>query len=290
MEASLASDQAGPGSQGDLTTRVFSAAVLGPVALAAVLWGGLPLALLVALVAVIAFWEWTAIGNAFEPAWARIAALACLALGLLGLAILRSDWIILTAGAAVLAVLGGLRWPSLRWMGLGLAYVAIPCAGFLLLRQPEPFGLYAILFLVVVVWATDIAAYFGGRAMGGPKLWPRVSPKKTWSGALTGLVAAIAAGGITVGMTKAGDYRAGLLLAAPLSIAAQAGDLFESAIKRKFGVKDSGSIIPGHGGVLDRVDGLFGAAALAWLLALAGFGGGILLLPGSVVRVAGSVS
>jgi phosphatidate cytidylyltransferase len=284
----LGSDQARPSGQSDLTTRVISAAVLAPIALAAVVWGGLPFAALVALVAVIAFWEWTAIGNAHDPAWARIAALACLVVGLVGLSTFRSDWIILTAAAAVLAILGGVRWPSLRWMGLGLAYVAIPCAGFLLLRQAEPFGLYAILFLFVVVWATDTAAYFGGRALGGPKLWPRVSPKKTWSGALTGLVAAIAAGGITVGLTKAGDYRAGLLLAAPLSIAAQAGDLFESAVKRKFGVKDSGSIIPGHGGVLDRVDGLFGAAALAWLLAVAGLGGSILLLPGSVVRLEGA--
>jgi phosphatidate cytidylyltransferase len=260
------------------------------VALAAVILGGLPLAALVALVAAIAFWEWTAIGDARQPAWARAIAVVCLVVGLLGLGAFRPDWVILIAGAAVLAILAGLRLHSLRWMGLGLAYVAVPCAGFLLLRDAEPFGLYAILFVVVVVWATDIAAYFGGRALGGPKLWPRVSPKKTWSGALTGLVAAVAAGGIVAGLTKAGDYRAGLLLAVPLSIAAQAGDLFESAVKRKFDVKDSGTIIPGHGGVLDRVDGLFGAAALAWLLAVMGLGGGILLLPGSVVRVAESAS
>jgi len=284
----LASDPIRPSGQSDLLTRIISAAVLAPIAVVAVIVGGLPLTALVALVAAIAFWEWTAIGNASDPMWARVLALACLVVGLFGLATLRSDWVILIAAAAVLAVLAGTRMPPLRWMGLGLVYVAVPCAGFLLLRDAEPFGLYAILFLVVVVWATDIAAYFGGRALGGPKLWPAVSPKKTWSGALTGLAAAIAAGGITIGLTKAGDYRAGLLLAAPLSIAAQAGDLFESAVKRKFGVKDSGSIIPGHGGVLDRVDGLFGAAALAWLLAVAGLGGGILLLPGTVVRVAES--
>lgn len=286
----MAPDQARPAGQSDLLTRVISAAILAPIALAAVIFGGLALAALVALVAAIAFWEWTAIGNASKPAWARVVALACLVVGLLGLATFGSEWVIVTAGAAVLAVLAGLRLPSLRWMGLGLVYVAVPCAGFLLLRSAEPFGLYAIIFLVIVVWATDIAAYFGGRALGGPKLWPRVSPKKTWSGALTGLVVGIAAGGITVGLTKTGDYRAGLVLAAPLSIAAQAGDLFESAVKRKFGVKDSGSIIPGHGGVLDRVDGLFGAAALAWLLAVAGLGGGILSLPANMVRVAESAS
>jgi phosphatidate cytidylyltransferase len=126
--------------------------------------------------------------------------------------------------------------------------------------------------------------------LGGPKLWPKVSPKKTWSGALTGLAAGVAAGGIAIGLTKVGDVRFGMALAVPLSIAAQAGDLFESAIKRRFGVKDSGHIIPGHGGVLDRVDGLLGAAAVAWLIAVAGLGGQILSLPGQFVRISGGAS
>lgn len=286
----MASDRTQASGKSELLTRIISAAILAPVALAAVVLGGLPLAALVTLVAAIAFWEWTAIGNAKEPTWARAAGLFCLVAGLLGLAVSGTTWIVLTAAAAVLAVLAGLKEPALRWMGLGLAYVAIPCAGFLLLRQAEPFGLAAVVFILVVVWATDIAAYFGGRALGGPKLWPKVSPKKTWSGALTGLVAAVAAGGITVGLTKAGDFRAGLLLAAPLSIAAQAGDLFESAVKRRFDVKDSGTIIPGHGGVLDRVDGLFGAAALAWLLAAAGLGGATLSLPARIVPMSGGIS
>ena len=95
--------------------------------------------------------------------------------------------------------------PSLRWLSRGMAYVAVPCAAFIVLRQAEPFGWAAILYILVVVWATDIAAYFGGRAMGGPKLWPRVSPKKTWSGALSGLVAAVVRGGLTVALTGAGD-------------------------------------------------------------------------------------
>ena len=127
-------------------------------------------------------------------------------------------------------------------------------------------------------------------AIGGPKLWPRVSPKKTWSGALAGLIVAVMAGGVTIGLTGAGYVLTGLLLAMPLSIAAQAGDLFESSMKRRFGVKDSGTIIPGHGGVLDRVDGLFGAAALAWLIAVLGLGGVTLTLPGSVIPITGSGS
>ncbi len=283
----MASDGAGVAGRGELRTRVVSAAILAPVALAAVIYGGLPFAALVTLVAAIAFWEWTAIGKADDPAWPRATALLCLVVGLIGLAALGPDWIMLVAAAAVLAIVAGLHRPMFRWIGLGLVYVAVPCASFIVLRQSEPFGWAAILFILCVVWATDIAAYFGGRAFGGPKLWPRVSPKKTWSGALTGLVAAVLVGGLVVWLTRAGYPRTGLFLAAPLSIAAQAGDLFESAMKRRFGVKDSGSIIPGHGGVLDRVDGLFGAAALAWLIAVLGLGGITLALPGSVVPIAG---
>jgi phosphatidate cytidylyltransferase len=212
--------------------------VLAPVALTAVILGGLPFAAFVVLVGAIGFWEWIAIVRAAEPASAR-----------------------------------------LNWMGLGIPYVAIPCAAFILLRQAEPAGWIAIVFILAVVWATDVAAFFGGRSFGGPKLWPRVSPKKTWSGALSGLFAAMAAGGLTAMLTRAGHPAAGMAIAIPLSIAAQAGDLLESSLKRKFDVKDSGRIIPGHGGVLDRVDGLFGAAPLAWLIAALGLGGNILVLP-----------
>lgn len=288
-EASLASDDAQPAAKSELLTRIVSAVVLAPVALAAVMFGSIPLALLVSVVAAIAFWEWTAIGRAEEPSWARSIGALCLVAGLLGVTAFGTNAILLIATAGVLAGLAGLRDPRLRWMGLGLAYVAVPCAGFLLLRQSEPFGLAAVLFILIVVWATDVAAYFGGRAFGGPRLWPAVSPKKTWSGALSGLAAAALAGAATVSLAGAGDFRTGLLLALPLSIAAQAGDLFESAVKRRFGVKDSGRIIPGHGGVLDRVDGLFGAAALAWLLAVLGLGGSTLSLPGAFVPIGGSV-
>lgn len=279
----MASEQARPAGQSELRTRVVSAAILAPVALITVILGGLPFAALVTLVAAIAFWEWTMIGKADDPSWPRMIGLGCLVAGLLALAVIGAHWaIVLIAVPTVLALAAGLRQPALRWIGLGLAYVAVPCAGFIVLREAEPFGWAAILFILIVVWATDIAAYFGGRALGGPKLWARISPKKTWSGALTGLAAAIVAGGLTAWLTKAGDVRSGLALAVPLSIAAQAGDLFESAVKRRFGVKDSGAIIPGHGGVLDRVDGLFGAAALAWLIAALGVGGGTLSLPASV--------
>ena len=185
----------------------------------------------------------------------------------------------------LVAAIGFWEWTTIvggriAWMALGVVYLAVPAAGLILFRQAmPPAGWASILFLLAVVWATDIAAYFAGRGIGGPKLWPRVSPKKTWSGALGGLAAALIAGGVIAALTGAGGFWLGVVLAAPLSIAAQAGDLFESAVKRRFGVKDSGTIIPGHGGVLDRVDGILGAAALALLVAALGLGGGIFVFP-----------
>jgi phosphatidate cytidylyltransferase len=181
----------------------------------------------------------------------------------------------------------GSRTQRTGWSAVGLVYVLLPAAALLSLRQTEPSGWAAILFVLIVVWATDTAAYFGGRSIGGPKLWPKVSPKKTWSGAICGFVVAMLAGGAAAALTSGGDFRTGALLAAPLSIAAQAGDLLESAVKRHFGVKDSGSIIPGHGGVLDRVDGLFGAAVIAWLIAALKLGGSILVLPAHSAAAAG---
>jgi phosphatidate cytidylyltransferase len=287
-EESLASEEIARTDQGELRTRIISAAVLAPVALAAELAGGPAFAALIAIIAALAFWEWTGItgGDAFRRA--RIGALVCLIAGLAALSIGATDWAIgLMALPGFLALAAGFLHASLLWLGFGMAYVAAPSAGLIVLRETEPFGWAAVLFVLFVVWATDIGAYFGGRALGGPKLWPRVSPKKTWSGALSGLAAGIAAGGATLWLTGTGRASVGLILAAPLSIASQAGDLLESGVKRHFGVKDSGRVIPGHGGVLDRVDGLFAAAALAWLIAGVGLGGDILVLPFDIVDASG---
>jgi phosphatidate cytidylyltransferase len=284
-------DQAVSAARSELRTRIVSAIVLAPVGLAAMILGGLPFALLVTVVAAIAFWEWTGISGAVEPLWLRAGCAVCLAAGLVALAFARTDLAIaLIGGPALLTLIAGYRYRSCLWTGLGLFYVAIPCAACIVLRQAEPHGWAAILYLLIVVWATDIAAYFGGRGLGGPKLWPRVSPKKTWSGALSGLAAAIVAGGLVAWLTGAGDIRTGLVLAAPLSVASQAGDLLESALKRRFGVKDSGRIIPGHGGVLDRMDGLFAAAALAWLIAGLGLGGDLLAPPGGIAAASQGAS
>jgi phosphatidate cytidylyltransferase len=148
------------------------------------------------------------------------------------------------------------------WAAAGFLYAAAAQVASLLVRLDQAKGLSALILVLLVVWATDIGGYFAGRAIGGPKLWPRVSPKKTWAGAIGGFVASLL---VAIGFSASdlGKTLPLLILAAMLSVAAQLGDLFESAIKRRFGVKDSGHIIPGHGGVMDRLDGFVAAIVLA---------------------------
>jgi phosphatidate cytidylyltransferase len=156
-----------------------------------------------------------------------------------------------------------------RWLAAGVPYVGIGCIALIGLRGDGQAGLANVLFLVAIVWASDIGAYLAGRLIGGAKLAPSISPSKTWAGAIGALVAAVAVG---LGMAGAfGPYATGpvVLIAALLGIAAQAGDLLESWIKRRCHVKDSSHLIPGHGGLLDRVDGLLAAAPVAALMALA---------------------
>jgi phosphatidate cytidylyltransferase len=142
-------------------------------------------------------------------------------------------------------------------------YAAAACFGPVLLRRDAELGFIALLFLFAVVWATDIAAYFTGRVLGGPFLWPRVSPKKTWSGALGGIAGAIAAGVAVAYAGGIGNLVAIGALALLLSVLSQAGDLFESAVKRRFAAKEASGLIPGHGGVMDRLDGFMVAAFVA---------------------------
>jgi phosphatidate cytidylyltransferase len=148
------------------------------------------------------------------------------------------------------------------WVAAGFFYAAAAQIASVLVRLDPIRGFYALIIILLVVWVTDIGGYFAGRGIGGPKLWPRVSPKKTWAGAIGGFAASIViAGGFAAfGLGKTGPI---LLLGAALSIVSQLGDLFESAVKRRFGVKDSGHIIPGHGGLLDRLDGFVAAVVVA---------------------------
>jgi phosphatidate cytidylyltransferase len=176
--------------------------------------------------------------------------------------------LILLYGAAVEYLAARAGQPRL-WLAGGILYAgALPVACILLRADPR-YGFAAIVFLFAVTWATDILAYFVGRLAGGPKLWRRVSPNKTWSGAIGGAAAAIAAGLAVVHAAQIANSLAVAGLALLLSVASQAGDLFESALKRRFGVKDASHIIPGHGGIMDRLDGFLAAAAVAAIIGVA---------------------
>lgn len=173
--------------------------------------------------------------------------------------------------AAALAVLW--EWTTLVkgpvWIVAGVTYAAIMVAAPVILRRDAEFGLAAILLLFAVVWGTDIIAYFVGRAVGGPKLCPAISPKKTWSGAIGGLVGSVLlASGVAA---LFGGFRYGTFagLALLLSMVEQFGDLLESWIKRRFGAKDASHLIPGHGGVMDRLDGFWAAALVGCVIGLA---------------------
>ena len=145
---------------------------------------------------------------------------------------------------------------NILWRLAGLAYVAIPCAALVWIRGHDT-GFYLVLAVLLIIWATDIGAYFAGRSLGGPKLAPTISPNKTWSGLGGGIVAAAVVAAISTSFSPVpNSISTALFLGMLLAVLGQAGDLFESWLKRRAGVKDSGTLIPGHGGLLDRVDGL----------------------------------
>jgi phosphatidate cytidylyltransferase len=151
---------------------------------------------------------------------------------------------------------------------VGVPYVALPVLALVLLRSHSVWGVHAIMWVMLVVWATDTFAYFAGRMFGGPKLAPVLSPKKTWSGLLGGMFGAALISSIYASFNLPG-WLGLAFVAAALAAIAQLGDVFESALKRTYGVKDSGYLIPGHGGVLDRVDGLVAAGLVAAIIGFA---------------------
>jgi phosphatidate cytidylyltransferase len=168
-------------------------------------------------------------------------------------------------GAAGAALLGVRRGAGL-WSATAVLYAGFSGLALAEIRGEGLFGLFAMLFVFAIVWSTDILAYFCGRALGGPKLAPRISPGKTWSGAVFGAAAGVGAGVGVALIDPPGRRLDDPLIALILSVASQMGDLFESWVKRRFGAKDSSHLIPGHGGVMDRVDGLVFAAFAAFLI------------------------
>lgn len=260
----------------NLRLRVMSSVVLAAAVLGLTWLGGFPFRLFGVLISAAVFYEWTRMARSgatprgvdFLPEALMLIFLVALAAGFSAPVLL----ILLAALVAVAAAVSAMRGAG-QWDACGLAYAALSGFSLALLRDGDSSGLLAILFLFAVVWATDIVAYFVGRAVGGPKLAPSISPGKTQSGALGGAVGGVAAGLVLAAVAGAGNLAVLGVIALVLSIVAQAGDLFESWVKRRHGRKDSGALIPGHGGVMDRVDGLVAAAfalyVIGWISAAA---------------------
>ena len=254
----------------NLALRIGAALVLAPAAIAVAYAGGWLWTLLVTLAAAGLYIEWLMIvGVARET---RVVASGVVALAMaglcLGMARIELSLVALVAGFAAVALLSR---PPRRWTAAGLLYAGAAEVASILVRLDPTYGFVALILILLVVWVTDIGGYFAGRGIGGPKLWPRVSPKKTWAGAIGGFAASllVAAGFAAFSKMnpplKLGPF---LLLGAALSVASQLGDLLESAVKRRFGVKDSSHLIPGHGGLMDRLDGLVAAVVLAAIFGL----------------------
>ena len=254
----------------DLPRKAIVAAILIAIAWTCLTIGGAALWLLICVAAILMMAEWAELARV-PKASRRIAIYALV----VPLAILAPDPIAAGPSWLVLGLIGGTTIfvatvTRHRQLAMGIPYVALPALAVLWLRE-LPGGLPIAFWTLATVWATDIGAYFAGRSIGGPKLMPRVSPNKTWAGLIGGMAAALLVGLIF-------NDRLGvpieLVLTAPiLAVIAQAGDLYESMIKRRAGVKDSGTLLPGHGGVLDRLDGLVTVApAVAILLLLNGAG------------------
>ena len=258
----------------NLLTRVIVALVLAPTAIAMAYAGGWLWTALVTLAAIGLYVEWLAIvGEARSTRVVVVGAAALATAGLcLALGRIEASLVVLMLG---LVAVGAVTPERRIWAIAGFGYAAVAELASVLLRLDPKMGFAALMFVFLVVWVTDIGGYFAGRSIGGPKLWPRVSPKKTWAGALGGFAVSlvVAAGFAALDPNKADPQlmlkmTSLLLLGAILSIASQLGDLFESAVKRRFGVKDSSHIIPGHGGLLDRLDGFVAAVALAGIFGL----------------------
>ena len=263
--------------------RVASAAVLVPVTLAAAYLGGWVFEFLCMLGALGILWEW---GRLIGAAEQLVAVPGVVAVGvafiLTGLGHAAEAAAVVALGAVVAGCAAAL-WgnPAAQgtmvrgmWAAAGIIYAGTAYFGPALIRSDAELGFAAFLFVALTVWATDTFAFAVGRAVGGPLLWPRVSPNKTWSGAFGGLFGGVAGGTLVAYADGLSRLAVAGVIALVLSALAQAGDLLESAIKRHFGAKDTSQLIPGHGGLMDRLDGFLVAAAAALLIGIVRQGAG----------------
>ena len=249
--------------------RVASAMVLAALALGATVLSPWTFLILVMAGSVILAWEWGRLtrGNGFDGT-ALISAVSVASLATL-VSVGRSDLALFLLAAAFAAI--GLTASSpgqAGWSFAGLAYAALPAFALVWLRSDQAFGAMAVLYIFAVAWTTDTASYAAGRLIGGPKLAPRISPKKTWSGFIVGVLMPALVGFAFALVLKVTSASKLALVSVALALVCQMGDLMESWVKRRFGAKDMSRLIPGHGGLLDRIDGLLLAAILAALIAL----------------------
>ncbi len=254
----------------DLGIRAASGLLLITIAILTTVIGG-PVFIIAWLAnAVAVLWEWQRlVDGPFVSAQVLCGSVALAAAGVLARSGTGYGFLVILGAGALLGWLAG---PGRRvWACAGMVYAGLLILSVVALRFSFPFGSRSLIWLFATVWSADVFAYFGGRLLGGPKLWPRISPSKTWAGTLCGLAAAAAIGTCTA----MGDLQAPsavvpvLLLTLATAAVSQGGDIFESAIKRRFDVKDSSRLIPGHGGVMDRLDGFIAAAIFAFLFGLA---------------------
>jgi phosphatidate cytidylyltransferase len=266
--------QPSSGGFADLKTRILSAVVMAVLAVGALVIGGVPFTIFWLLAAVAIVWEWQAMIGPGRRRARFIVGAGALTIACAFAAELAPEIAALVVALGAIAV-AALADRSMRiWAGAGVVYAGVLLISVCAIRPPlpavleTPYALRAIIWLFAVVWGTDVMAYFGGRLIGGPKLWPRVSAGKTWSGTIVGVVsgALLGLGVASIGASYPVHVLPLLAVGLCAGAAAQAGDLLESSIKRRFGVKDSSQLIPGHGGVMDRLDGFITAALLVAIL------------------------
>lgn len=252
---------------GELVKRVISAIVLASIGIASTLAGPYALAVLVSIVSAVLAWEWGRLVRncEFDDTWAVHVAALVVAIFLTAAQLVDYALYVLVTGFIAIAIRRSREYRKLS--ALGVPYVGIAAIGIIWLRDSEQ-GLAAVLLVFACVWAHDSVAMFAGRAAGGPRLWPSISPKKTWSGAIAGLAASTVAA-MAFHLLLSGTHPVWLaMLGFLLGFAALVGDLAESSLKRLGRVKNASGLIPGHGGFLDRMDGAIASFALACLIAL----------------------
>lgn len=253
----------------DFAVRLLSALILAAGAVTVAYLGNWYFCALICVGCLVLAWEWWRLSGADQPTIGWI--INSLTILFAVVVFWMQDALLAFAALAVgstLSLIYSVGTSRTLWTALGPSYIGLPAFGLLWLREDPEWGFLAIMFVFVVVWSTDSAAYLTGRTIGGPKLWPRVSPNKTWAGLIGGAVAGTVSGGLLAILAGLPAIVIVAGMAFVLSIAAQGGDLLESSIKRQFHKKDASHLIPGHGGLFDRVDGLIVAILLAAIIVM----------------------